>query len=139
VLEHVSSPVDFAQACARVLKPGGTLMGMTVNKWHYFGITTWAATRMGMSEWLLHKVREESAIDRYHFPTEYRFNTVGSVSRLLAGAGFSRVEFRMWDLPAMYTPYLPAPLTGVATAWNRTAYRLGRPQMMGHLTFKAAM
>jgi SAM-dependent methyltransferase len=139
VLEHVAHPEAFVRACARVLKPGGTLMGMTVNKWHYFGLATWAATRLGVADWLLHKVRDDADIDRYHFPTEYRFNTVSTVTRLLSDAGFSSVEIRMWDKPELYTPYLPGPVTGVATTWNRAVYRLGRPQLMGNLTFKATL
>ena len=51
VLEHVADPDGFAAAAARVLRPGGSLMGLTVNKWHYFGFTTWATTRLGMCEW----------------------------------------------------------------------------------------
>lgn len=139
VLEHVAHPVEFAQACARVLKPGGVLMGLTVNKWHYFGLVTWATTRLGISEWLLHRIRDDTTIGRYHYPTEYRFNTVRTVSRLLADAGFSQVEFRMWDLPEMYTPYLPAPVAGLAATWHRAVYRLSRPQLMGHLSFKATL
>lgn len=137
VLEHVADPDEFASACAQVLKPGGTLMGLTVNKWHYFGFTTWATTRLGMSEWLLRKVRDDVDIARYHYPTEYRVNTVGSLSRVLSRAGFTSVEFRMWDLPRLYTPYLPSPVVGVASKWNRAVYRLDRPQLMGNLTFKA--
>ena len=139
VLEHVARPGEFAHACAGVLKPGGVLMGLTVNKWHYFGFTSWAATRLGVSEWLLHRVRDDVTIGRYHYPTEYRFNTVRTVSRLLADEGFTRVEFRMWDLPEMYIPYLPAPVAGLAATWHRAVYRLGRPQLMGHLSFKATL
>jgi SAM-dependent methyltransferase len=139
VLEHVADPDGFAAAAARVLKPGGSLMGLTVNKWHYFGFTTWATTRLGMCEWLLHKVRDDGAIDRYHYPTEYRANTVGALSRRLAQAGFTSVEFRMWDLPKLYTPYLPPPVAGVASTWNRAVYRMGQPHLMGNLTFKATL
>lgn len=136
VLEHVADPDGFARSSAQVLKPGGTLLGLTVNKWHYFGFTTWAATRLGVSEWLLEKVRDD--VD-YHFPTEYRCNTVGAMSRVLALAGFRSVEFRMWDLPRLYTPYLPTPVVGVAPLWNRAVYRLGQPRLMGNLTFKATL
>ena len=45
----------------------------------------------------------------------------------------------MWDLPEMYTPYLPTPVAGLATTWHRAVYRLGRPQLMGHLSFKATL
>jgi SAM-dependent methyltransferase len=136
VLEHVADPDGFASAAARVLKPGGTLMGLTVNKWHYFGFTTWAATRLGACEWLLSKVRDD--VD-YHYPTEYRCNSVGALSRVLMRAGFSSVEFRMWDLPRLYTPYLPAPVVGVAPLWSRAVYQLRQPRLMGNLTFKAIL
>ena len=136
VLEHVADPDGFARSSAQVLRPGGTLMGLTVNKWHYFGFTTWAVTRLGVSEWLLGKVRDD--VD-YHYPTEYRCNTVGAVSRVLAQAGFRSVEFRMWDLPRLYLPYLPTPVVGAAPLWNRAVYRLGQPRLMGNLTFKAVL
>ena len=61
------------------------------------------------------------------------------MSRVLSRAGFTSVEFRMWDLPRMYTPYLPAPVVGVATTWHRAVYRLGQPQLMGNLSFKAIL
>ena len=139
VLEHVADPDGFAAAAARVLRPGGSLMGLTVNKWHYFGFTTWATTRLGMCEWLLHKVRDDGAIERYHYPTEYRANTVGALSRRLARAGFTSVEFRMWDLPGCTrrtcrrrSPASRRPGTGPSIAW-------GNPSLMGNLTFKATL
>jgi SAM-dependent methyltransferase len=139
VLEHVTEPRAFTAACAATLRPGGALFGLTVNKWHYFGLSTWAATRLGISEWLLPKVRTDTAIERYHFPTEYRMNSIRVVSRLLAEAGFTSVEFRMWDLPPLYTPYLPDRADGFARAWNTCAYRLNWPGVMGHLTFRATL
>ena len=45
----------------------------------------------------------------------------------------------MWDLPRLYTPYLPPPLVGVATTWHRAVYGIGQPQLMGNLTFKAVL
>ena len=137
VLEHVTDPVGFTAACARTIRPGGHLFALTVNKWHYFGLSTWAATRLGISDWLLPKVRPVATVERYHFPTAYRMNTVHTVSRLLADAGFRSVEFRMWDLPKTYTPYLPHQVEGIAGAWNSYVYRHDWPQAMGHLTFKA--
>lgn len=75
----------------------------------------------------------------YHYRTEYRWNTVGAMSQVLSRAGFSSVEFRMWDLPKLYTPYLPTPVVGVASIWNRAVYRLDQPTLMGNLTFKATL
>ena len=87
-------------------------------------------------EWLLGKVRDD--VD-YHYPTEYRCNTVGAMCRVLSQAGFSSVEFRMWDLPMLYTPYLPTPVVGIAPLWHRAVYRLRQPRLMGNLTFKATL
>lgn len=139
VVEHVSAPVAFTRAAAEVLKPGGVLLALTVNQWHYFGLTTWATSRLGLDEWLLRRVRDPGQVADYHCHTEYRINTIRSISRHLERAGFTEVQFRMWDLPGAYEPYLPSRLTGVATAWSRTAYRLGRPNLMGHLAFKATL
>lgn len=137
VLEHVVRPGAFTDACATALRPGGLLLGLTVNMWHYFGLSTWLATRLGVSEWVLSRLRSPAAVAGYHVHTEYRMNSIGAVARLLDGAGFSAVEFRMWDQPSMYTPYLPTRLHAVAHAWHELAYRCDRPELMGHLSFKA--
>jgi len=137
VLEHVSDPGAFTAAGARVLRPGGALMGLTVNKWHYFGLATWAATRTGVSEPLLRRLRPHEEVAAYHFATEYRINTIHAMTAHLRRSGFTSVEFRCWDLPTMYEPYLPAPVRGFATAYDRWAYRIGSPHLMGHITFLA--
>jgi SAM-dependent methyltransferase len=139
VLEHVSDPMAFTRACARVLKPGGVLMGITVNKWQYFGLSTWTVTRLGVADRLLAKLRSPEEIDEYHFPTEYRMNTVRTMSRQLDTCGFSSAEFRCWDLPEMYEPYLPPRVRGFAKRYNRWAYKVGSPNLMGHITFKAVL
>jgi SAM-dependent methyltransferase len=139
VMEHVADPVAFTEAAARVLKPGGAFMALTLNQWHYFGLTTWATSRLGLNEWLIRRVRDPGQVDEYHFRTEYRINSIRSISRHLERAGFSEVEFRMWDQPRVYEPYLPDRLSGLATVWSRAAYRLGSPHLMGHLAFKAVL
>jgi hypothetical protein len=114
-------------------------MGPTVNAWHYFGFISWATTRLGVADWLLRQVRGSADIEDYHYPTEYRLNSVRALSRVLTRAGFTSVEFRMWDLPRLYTPYLPSPLVGVASTWQHAVYRLGQPRLMGTMTFKAML
>jgi SAM-dependent methyltransferase len=137
VLEHVHDPTAFTRACSRLLRPGGVLMGMTVNMWHYFGLATWAATRAGVAERLLPHLRPQQQVDSYHFATEYRLNTIGAMMRHLEDSGFDAVEFRCWDLPSMYEPYLPGPVRGVAGLYNKAVYRIGSPHLMGHITFRA--
>jgi SAM-dependent methyltransferase len=137
VLEHVQDPAAFTHACSSVLRAGGVLMGMTVNMWHYFGLATWAATRAGVADRLLPHLRPRDQVDNYHFATEYRLNTIRSLMRHLESAGFDEVEFRCWDLPSMYEPYLPGPVRGVAGLYNKAVYRIGSPHLMGHITFRA--
>lgn len=137
VLEHVADPEAFVDAAAAVVRPGGHFFALTPNLRHYFGLATWAANRLRLEEPLLRLVRDRDTIEDYHVPTEYRLNSIDAVSRRLARSGFSEVEFRMWDLPRMYEPYLPGPLRHLATGWHRLAYRTGRPNLMGHLTFRA--
>ncbi|QZY30630.1 class I SAM-dependent methyltransferase [Nocardioides coralli] len=137
VLEHVSDPRAFTRACAAVLRPGGVLMGMTVNKWHYFGLSTWAATRAHVAEPLLRRLRPVEQVEGYHFPTEYRINTTRAVTAHLGRAGFTDVEFRLWDLPSMYEPYLPGPVRGFASTYHDWVYRRDAARLMGHLTFRA--
>lgn len=140
VLEHVRDPRGFTGACASVLRPGGVLMGMTVNKWHYFGLATWAATRAHVAEPLLRRLRPAPhQVAHHHFPTEYRINTTRSVSRHLERAGFEEVEFRLWDLTSMYEPYLPRPVRGFAKAYHDWVYGHDTPGLMGHLTFRARL
>jgi SAM-dependent methyltransferase len=137
VLEHVADPPMFIAACARVLKPGGSLFGLTVHKYHYFGMCTWATTRLHVADRLLVALKGQEVVEGYHFPTEYRMNTTRRISRLLAEAGFSSVEFRMFDKPDLYAWYLPDRIKPVAPAWSRMVYRLNTPQLMGTLSFRA--
>jgi SAM-dependent methyltransferase len=137
VLEHVRNPDRFMTAAGTVLRPRGSFFAVTVNQWHYFGLAGWASTRLGVSDRLLPRLRDPHTVAEYHVPTEYRLNTIRVISRHLEGAGFASVEFRMWDLPRLYRPYLPRPLHGLTDVWHTGVYRTGVPELMGHLTFRA--
>ena len=60
VLEHVHDPKAFTERLRPRPGPGGVLMGMTVNMWHYFGLATWAATRAGVADRLLPHLRPQT-------------------------------------------------------------------------------
>jgi SAM-dependent methyltransferase len=137
VLEHVADPVEFTESCAQVLKPGGSLFGLTVNKYQYFGLSTWAATRLGVSDWMLQRLKAREVIDTYHFPTEYRINSIRRITWHLDAAGFSSVEFRCYEKTAMYEWYLPRGARWFAGAYTKAAYGVGVPHLMGHITFRA--
>ncbi len=137
VLEHVADPEGFVDACAHVLPHQGRLFGLTVHKYHYFGMSTWATTRLHVADRLLVRLKGRDVVDRYHFPTEYRMNTTTQISRLLARSGFESVEFRMFDKPDLYAWYLPDRLKPAAPAWTKLVYGLNAPHLMGTLSFCA--
>jgi SAM-dependent methyltransferase len=137
VLEHVEHPEAFIAACGYVLKPGGLLFGLTLNRYQYFGFVTWMATRLGISEVVLKRLKTPEQIAGYHFPTQYRLNSIGTLTRRLDQAGFRSVEFRCFDQPRRYASYLPRSMKGFAYQYSRAAYAVGKPSLMGHLSFAA--
>ena len=136
VLEHVADPVAFSRACARVLRPQGSLFGLTLNKYQYFGFVTWMTSRLGITERALATLHRAHG-HGHHVPTVYRMNSPGQVSRHLQEAGFSSVHFRMFDKPEQYAWYLPGPMKAAPRVWSAAAYRLDNPYLMGHLGFRA--
>jgi len=137
VLEHVADPQAFTAACAQILRPGGLFFALTVHKYQYFGLTTWATTRLGVSDWLLGRLKPDDVVSNYHFPTEYRMNSPAQCSRHLRRSGFRAAEFRMYDKQDLYAWYLPDALKPLAPAWSNFAYRLNSPWLMGSLSLRA--
>jgi SAM-dependent methyltransferase len=142
VLEHVSEPEEFLTACRKVLKPHGSLFGMTLNMYQYFGFVTWATSRLRINDRVLHLVKgsehgDGHRHDDHHFPTQYRLNSMRVLTRSLGRTGFVDVEFRCFDAPDRYAWYLPKPLKGFAPMYTKAAYRIGRPELMGHISFHA--
>lgn len=139
VLEHVADPPAFAAACERLLRPGGSWFALTLNVHHYFGGTAWATQRLGVQRAALHRLKGEEAEHTHRFPTLYRFNSRSRVDRVCHAAGFTAVEFRVYDAPERYAWYLPAPADRLPAAYSAVAYRIGWPALMGHLSFRAVL
>lgn len=87
VLEHLAKPEVVFGEVARVLKPGGTFLFKTPNKWHYVP-TIARMTPHGFHE-RVNRWRGRVAADV--FPTLYRANSAGDVRRLAAASGFEVV------------------------------------------------
>lgn len=137
VLEHVADPTAFMAACWRVLKPGGAFYALTPNVRQYFGATTWALSRLGMSERVLQRLKGHEEAHDCHFPAQYRLNSMRTLRRHLNAAGFSEVDFRCYDDTPRYAWYLPVGLRWVAPTYTRFAYGVGRGCLMGHLSLRA--
>lgn len=137
VLEHVASPEAFAEACATMLRPGGSWFALTLNIQHYFGATAWATNRLGIQRAVLGALKGAAAEHDHRFPTLYRFNSPRTVTRVCRSAGFDAVELRMYDAPDRYAWYLPQWAGRLPAVYSSWAYRIGSPGLMGHLTFRA--
>jgi SAM-dependent methyltransferase len=139
VVEHVADPAAFADANARVLRPGGEWFGLTLNVNHYFGGATWAAARVGASDWLLRRLAGDELAHEHHFPPAYRLNSIRALRRACEHAGFEELEVRCYDATERYRWYLPRGLGWFAPAYTRFAYAVGSPGLMGHLSFRATL
>lgn len=92
VVEHVGSPEAFVQALARLVRPGGVAIVLTVNL--HSPVTL--ISRLLPFSFHRHATRllwECEGEDV--FPTTYRMNTRGVLRRLFEQAGFEEREF-MW-------------------------------------------
>lgn len=137
VLEHVVDPHAFVQSCARVLAPGGRLFALTMNLYQYFGLATWAASRLHISDRILLALKGQEVMDRYHFATQYRLNTMRRLSKELDQAGFASVEYRCFDQTNRFQWYLPNSLRWFPPLYTKAVYAMQMPSLMGHLSLCA--
>jgi ubiquinone/menaquinone biosynthesis C-methylase UbiE len=85
VLEHIEKPASLLAEVWRVLRPRGTFMFCTPNK--YYPISLLASLLPGaIKSWLIARVTPRSERDVY--PTFYRFNTQSVISRNSESLGF---------------------------------------------------
>lgn len=94
VVEHVAEPERFVSSLARLVKPGGTAVIATVNKWAPItALSHWTpfGFHVAAKKWLW--ATEEADT----FPTVYKMNTRSELRRLMNGAGFQELAFVKTD------------------------------------------
>jgi SAM-dependent methyltransferase len=111
VLEHVADPASFAAEIARVLRPGGVVIGLTPNRWHYVA-TAAALTPYGFHRWYNAR-RGRPSEDT--FPTTYLLNTRHDQERWFGPPNFRTAHFERLEVSPNYLTFsVPSFLVGAA-------------------------
>jgi SAM-dependent methyltransferase len=92
VVEHLSAPAKVFKEFFRVLRPGGVVIILTPNIYHWANIVS-MLTPFWFHRWSLKTLFNREPEDV--FPTLYRCNTERTVRRLLGSAGFPSVTVHM--------------------------------------------
>jgi SAM-dependent methyltransferase len=110
VAEHLVQPEAVFGELARVLKPGGRLLILTPNRWHY--VTISSALLPHRFHLSFNRSRGVNAHDI--FPTVYRANTAARLRGLYAGAGFEVEQLYQFETEPEYLAFsLPTYAAGV--------------------------
>lgn len=110
VIEHLQDPGQVFGEFFRVLKPGGSIVVITPNKYDYVSLIA-AVTPYRLHRALVSRIFHVSADDV--FPTLYRANTISSMRKSLVATGFVNVHV---DAVNHYPAYL---------SFSPVLYRLG--------------
>src|SRR5262249_13537641 len=96
VFEHVIDPVDFLKHVARVLRPGGVFVSLTVNDKHYI---SWLARLLHLAPHSWTQSIVHLFLGRPHedtFPTYYRMNSLAKVVRAARAASLEVIHSRFY-------------------------------------------
>jgi len=137
VLEHVEHPDQFLAETHRVLKPGGSFLFRTPNRYHYVALVS-ALTPHSFHERMANPVRCLAEDAHEPWPTFYRMNSRTTLRRQARAAGFRDSEFRMIEAEPSYLMFHAIPFyLGVAYERLVNSTRLlevGRGTILGRFT-----
>jgi SAM-dependent methyltransferase len=93
VMEHVQDPDAFMAAVHRSLKPGGVYFFATPNAKSLVPWLTQVLHRLGLDERVLRLVKRQQAVEEYHYPVQFRFNTPAAIAACARRVGFAAPEY----------------------------------------------
>lgn len=135
VWEHLKDPAGFLRAAHSVLRHGATMLCITPNGLHPFGLGSKVLAKLDLTDTVLRKLRPDD-IDHYHFPVVATRNTPKGVQDCAIEAGFSDAEVILHDEPGVFVPYLPSQLQSVPKAYSRAIAATKLDVLSGTLIIK---
>ena len=118
VAEHLTQPERVFGELSRVLKPGGRLLILTPNRWHYVTVSS------ALMPHRFHlKFNQWRGVDAHDiFPTVYRANTAARLRSLYARAGLDVERLEQFETEPEYLAF-STPSYALGVAWERVVNR----------------
>jgi ubiquinone/menaquinone biosynthesis C-methylase UbiE len=101
VLEHICEPETFLREMNRILKPGGCVLFLTPNKWHYVSMISRLTPQWFHNWYNRRRGRQETDT----FPTVYRLNSVSAIRKHFRRAGFVEREIALRECCPNYLTF----------------------------------
>ena len=108
VVEHLPHPAESIKELGRVLDRGGKLVIHTVNLWGYPTIMAILSKVLPFRKQLIAKVTGRMEEDI--FPTRYRCNTAGAITKYVQDAGLQVEAIHFWNHGVLFRSFPPLAL-----------------------------